>query len=132
RYDIRDEAARHLYRQSVNQQYAMNVNGGGENYHYYVSAGFDNNAGSLVGNGYERITFNAKNSFRPIDKLNISTSLNYMQSRSQNNGISLVDLAPAGMNHTYVYARLADDNGSPLPMVKNNRFGYTEKALEMR
>lgn len=131
RYDIRDEAARHLYRQSVNQQYAMNVNGGGENYHYYVSAGFDNNAGSLVGNGYERITFNAKNSFRPIDKLNISTSLNYMQSRSQNNGISLVDLAPAGMNHTYVYARLADDNGSPLPMVKNNRFGYTEKALEM-
>ncbi|SEL31045.1 SusC/RagA family TonB-linked outer membrane protein [Parapedobacter koreensis] len=131
RYDIRDEAVRHLYRQGLNQQYAMNINGGAEWHQYYLSAGFDNNASNLIGNGYERITLMAKNDFQPIPKLNISTSLNYVQGRSTSNGIGLMDLTPIGFNNPYVYARLADENGNALPIVRNNRFSYTDAALEM-
>lgn len=130
-HDIRNEAASYLYRQSVNQQYAININGGSDTYQYYLSGGFDNNAANLIGNNSKRITLNAKNDFQPISKLNISTSLNYMQSHSIGNAVSLLDLTPIGMNDPYVYSRLADVNSNHLPIVKNNSFTYTDAALEM-
>lgn len=128
-YDIRDEAARQLYRQSVNQQYAVNINGGSERHRYYVSAGFDNNASNLIGNNSKRVTVSARNDFEPLPKLKINTSFNYMQGRATTNGISLSELTPTGMGDPYVYMRLADEEGNALPVVKNNRFGYTDSAV---
>lgn len=130
-YDIRDEARRLLYRQSVNQQYAVNFNGGSDSYQYYVSAGFDNNKASLIGNDYQRLTLSAKNDFQPLPKLSISTSLSYMQGNTTQNGISMVELSPIGMSNPYVYARLVDDSGNALPIVRNNRYTYTEDALNL-
>lgn len=126
--DVRNEAGNYLYRKGIHQQYALNVSGGSEWHQYYVSAGFDKNANNLKGNGYHRITLNAKNDFRPFRKLHIGTSINYTQRHLQNNGIDFVDLAPSGMNDIYVYARLADEDGNPLPIVRNNRFAYTDSA----
>ncbi|GGH01479.1 SusC/RagA family TonB-linked outer membrane protein [Parapedobacter pyrenivorans] len=130
-YDVRAAATEKLYRQSINQQYAMNMSGGSEKHHYYLSAGFDDNAMQLIGNNFERLTLSAKNDFQPLPKLSISTSINYMQSRSSTNGISLGDLSPAGMVNIYSYARLADENGAALPIVRNNRITYTENAQQM-
>lgn len=128
RHDLRKEAGRHLYRQGLNQQYATNISGGADNYQYYLSAGLDNNSSNLIGNDYERISLSAKNDFQPVKKLNISTNINFMKSKMMNNGISILNLA--GTN-PYVYMRLADENGDALPIVRNNRFAYIDKALEM-
>lgn len=131
RYDIRDEAGKYLYRKSVNQQYALNINGGTDRNQYYISAGFDKSAEHLIGNSFARTTLNAKNDFQPLNGLNISSSISYMQNRLDNNGISMFALTPSGMNDVYVYARLADAYGNALPIVRNNRYTYTDNALAM-
>lgn len=130
-YDIRDEAMRYLYRKIVNQQYSLNLNGGVEEHRFYVSAGLDKNTGELIGNGYNRVTLSAKNDFKPSERFSVSTSLNYMFSALQNNGISILDLTPSGMNDIYVYARLVDDDSNALPIVRTNRLTYTDRAARM-
>lgn len=131
RYGIREQAQRYLYRESIKQQHAMDVSGGSENHLYFLSAGWDNNKNSLRGERFERITLNAKNEFRPISQLTVSTSVNYLIGRTFDNGISMAELSPRGMSSIYSYARIADENGAALPLVKNNRFTYTEGATEL-
>lgn len=131
-YDIRDEALKYLYRRGVNQQYSVSIDGGQANHQYYISGGFDNNSSNIVGNDYERITLNARNDIQPVDGLGISTTINFSKGRHWNNGIGLLELAPAGMtDNPYTYARLADEEGNPLSIVKDNRYTYTSRALEM-
>lgn len=130
-YDIREQAEKFLYRQKVDQQYAVNVSGGGKKYAYYISAGFDNSAEELVGNGSNRVTFNVKNDFEPVAGLHVSTGISYTQRNSTTNGIDLLGLSPTGSGSIYPYARLADEDGNALPIVRNNRFSYTDSALEM-
>src|SRR5690606_6035925 len=48
-YDVRDDYRDYLYQQIVNQQYALNVRGGGVGHSYYLSSGYDNNRATVIG-----------------------------------------------------------------------------------
>lgn len=129
-YDIRKEVGERLYRNGISQQYSFNINGGSERTRYYISSGYDKNLASLVNDSYNRVTFNTKTDFKISNNLKISSSANFSKSQDKNNGISYGKLSPTGMNSIYPYARLADESGDALPIPKNNRIVYTDRAEE--
>ncbi len=127
-YDIRKDAKQYLYRTSVNQQYAVSINGGSENSLYRVSAGYDDNVSELKGDEYNRFTFSTNLSTQVSNKWEFNTSIYYTNSKVDNNGISIQSLIPVGKNAIYPYARLVDLDGNLLPLPMKHRNSYTENV----
>ncbi|MGK6353503.1 SusC/RagA family TonB-linked outer membrane protein [Parapedobacter sp. DT-150] len=127
-YDIRDEASRQLYRKTVNRQYTLGLQGGTESHDYYLSVGLDYNDDHIVGNRYGRTTVSTKNNFKFSPKMSLSAAAFYVHSETDRNGLELADLSPSGMINVYTYARLRGDTGEALPLVKKNRYTYTDSA----
>lgn len=129
--DVRREALQHLYRPALNQQYALNVKGGGEAYRYYLSAGLDKNLSTLIGNDYNRITLNGMNTFRPLDKLELSAGMAYTRNNTATNGLGISNLGTGDWSTIYPYARLADAEGNALPLLRDYRSEYVAQAESM-
>lgn len=125
--DVRDEALKYLYRPSVNQQYALNVRGGGPAYRYYLSAGYDHSRERVAGNGYSRLNLNLQNTFRPLKDLELTAGVWYTRQQAENNGLTLSDLSVTGFGVS-PYIRLAGPGGDALPIVKDYRLPYVEQA----
>ncbi|MFC6102841.1 SusC/RagA family TonB-linked outer membrane protein [Olivibacter domesticus] len=120
-YDIRKDYSKYLYQPAVNQQYALNFRGGGTGYTYYLSSGYDKNRAALVGNSMERLTLRAESNIQVAKPLELNLGLIYTHTERQRNGL--------GMSVTQLpYARLADNNGMPLPIVKDYRFPFVQQA----
>ncbi len=116
--DLRRDMSTYLYQHSLKQQYALNFSGGTSRYTYYFSTGFDKNQNSEKGNGFNRVSLNSNQVFRPIEKLELSTGLSYNQnSQSTSNVISM--LSNMGQELMYPYARLVDENGNPATVTKD-------------
>jgi TonB-dependent starch-binding outer membrane protein SusC len=127
--DIRREALAHLYRPEVQQQYALSVNGGSKTHRYYLSAGYDQTRATLIGNQNRRVTLNAQNTFRASDRLEFTAGMAFARHRAEENGLGISALATNGYSTIYPYARLADDGGNPLPLLRGQlRSTYTDKA----
>lgn len=129
--DIRDEALKHLYRVSRHQQHSLNVTGGTSIHRYDISAGYDRDLSSLVNTSSGRLTFRTGSEIKILDNLRIGSSINVVHTRSKNNGIGISGLGATGLDRVSTYARLMDEAGNHLPIVKNNRYAYTDQALEM-
>jgi TonB-linked SusC/RagA family outer membrane protein len=119
--DVRNDFRKYLYRNSINQQHALNLSGGTAQQRYYLSAGYDKNLESLVENGYSRVTLNATNSYSLLNnKLEINAGIWLAQSRNRRNngGPSAI-----GINSSFLfpYAQLADNNGNPLVVTRDYR-----------
>jgi hypothetical protein len=80
--DVRREKEKYFYRNSLNQQYAINTSGGGANNHYYLSVGFDKNLHDLVGNHSHRLTINANNTYAWLNnRLILNTGFGFCESK---------------------------------------------------
>lgn len=126
--DIRNDLAKYLYRTGINQQYALNLSGGSKNYSFRVSGGFDTNEGTDVGKGYDRFTLGSSQSINLSPFLQLHTSLNYTNSRTQNNHLDNLNL---GYRNVYPYAKLVGDNGEHLALEQYYRKSYIEGLEEM-
>lgn len=116
--NFQDDLSRHFYRQNVNQQYALNINGGGNKMRYYFSAGYDKNLTNLERNYYERITLNANNVYLLLkDKLELTAGIGFTQSNTTDNNRGFVE-------NNYPYSRLVDDNGTPAVFQADYRQGW--------
>lgn len=131
KYDIRNEASSYLYRKGISQQFSLNVMGGTKKHQYYISAGYNNNSRSSYGDDDRKLTLNAKNSFELIDNLTINSSVTYVKNNANSNGITYFSLNPSGHSNIYSYARLLNEEGTSLPIIKYNRLVYTDKALDL-
>lgn len=114
--DVRTDLSKYIHRTSVNQQHAINLNGGTENINYNFSLGFDNNLLTNVGNYYKRYTFNTLNNFRVTKSLVVTAGLNYVQSESQRNSPGYENISSGNNKALYPYAQLADQSGNSLPI----------------
>jgi TonB-linked SusC/RagA family outer membrane protein len=124
--DIRKDMRKYFYQTSVMQQYALNVSGGTERHSFYLSAGFDQNAKALRENEYQRTSLNVQNTFRPFRNFEIDSRIVYTSSKDQtDNTASQVTM---GSKEIYPYARLADDNGKPVPITYQYRTSFIESA----
>ena len=128
-YDIRNDYDKYLYRESVNQQYAINLQGGGASNRYYIAAGVDTNLDNLVGNDYSRITLNMNNAWTVLqDKLTINAGIYYSRNTTFTNNSGISAITYNGTNPMYPYARLKDDNGNIIPITKDHRLSFIQQA----
>jgi TonB-linked SusC/RagA family outer membrane protein len=114
--DSRRDLTAHYYRPAVLQQYATQVSGGGDFYLFNFSAGYDYNLLNQVGAKADRITLNAKQTFRLLkDKLELSSGI-YLSRATR--------FSDTGMPSPRAYEALADEAGNSLPIVAglNTRF----------
>jgi len=113
--DIRNEFEKYLYRPAFTQQYGLNFSGGGKDYSYLLSAGYDKNVASLVGNKNDRLTLTLDNTFKPVSKLNIHFSLGYSINNAENNSpgsYNNITIVPTGVP-LYPYLQFFDKYGNP-------------------
>lgn len=131
--DVRNDYEQYLNRTSLNQQYNLNIRGGGENQLFYFSAGYDNNKNNLVGNGFERLSLNAKNTFSFLNKrLEFRSELYYSENNREANGFSSISTRDAygtGMS-LYPYATLVDQDGNHLPITYQYRLSFLEEGKQ--
>lgn len=109
--DVRKDLKEYVYTHSHNQQYALTVSGGSEQWASILSVGYDNGQGVLRDIN-ERITLRTNNRYNPIEGLELDLGITY----------SLANVRAgfptwSGISKTeplYPYLRLADDEGRPL------------------
>ncbi len=120
--DKRKDLEKYFYRNSVNQQYALNASGGSSNNNYYLSLGYDKNLDNLVRNQFDRLTLTANNSFSWLKKkLELNTGIIYTESRARNNNTE-------SSNIIYPYSDLVDDLGNGLTVSRDLRQPYKDTA----
>lgn len=124
--DVRNDFNRYVYQQAVNQQYALQVKGGGSNIAWLLSGGYDRNLNELAA-GFNRLSFRSENTYRPLRNLDITAGLAFTNTKSSSG-------RPAfGTISTYTgnippYSQLADINGQSLALAKDYRLSYTDTA----
>ncbi len=121
--DGRYQQSKYLYRASLNQQYALNVQGGTRNDAYFASIGYDNNTLNAVGSGYTRYTGNVLNTLHLAhDKVWVTVNVTGTASRA-------TEMAyPYSPN--YPYEQIADAKGNALPVYPQYRVAYTDTVGE--
>jgi TonB-linked SusC/RagA family outer membrane protein len=126
--DVRQQALKYLYQQSINQQYSLNVSGGENLYRYYLSAGLDNNRANLIGTDSRRLNLNLQNSFKPISALELTGGIWYTRSNTSNNGINLSMLDYQPNYSASPYTRLVNEQGNPIPIPYKLQKAYVANA----
>ncbi|EJL74383.1 TonB-linked outer membrane protein, SusC/RagA family [Chryseobacterium populi] len=122
--DVRNEIEKYFYQQSVNQQYALNVKGGGNAIDYFLSLGLDKNKANLTGNNTTRNTINSKINIDLTPKLRASVGFLWVQTDTkQNNTLSA---SQPNTKNLYPYAQFSSPNGNHLSIVKEFNTAYTD------
>ena len=104
--DSRKDISKFLYRKSINQQYNINISGGGDYNVYYFSVGYDKNLDNINRNDFDRLTINGTNTFSFFNKkLELTTGIYYTKNKTDNNGINSI-ASP------YPYLKLKNPDGS--------------------
>lgn len=134
-YDLREDLGRYLYRNASNQQYNINIRGGGKNNRYAVSLGYDQNKANEQGNDYRRYTLSLNDSYLVAKgKLELSMGIYLSGALTTNNhpGRLSVTNTISGSTGTplYPYARLADSQGNALAVINRYRISELEKATQ--
>jgi TonB-linked SusC/RagA family outer membrane protein len=130
----RSEYEKYIFRNTVGQQYAMNIRGGADKLAYTLSAGYDNNQNPLIRNGYRRTTLNSTTVINPVRNLEITAGVTWTQSTTDNNN----QFIPGGTGTTYIsntpiypYAKLADPSGNPMRIVKDYRSSFVDSVQNL-
>ncbi|MEJ7780687.1 MAG: SusC/RagA family TonB-linked outer membrane protein [Daejeonella sp.] len=124
--DLRNEIDRYYYQPSVNQQYAVNLQGGSSNQSFYFSAGYDKQRAARVGNDDSRITASLKHQLLFLDqKLKWDASLYYVSGFQQLNAPPQPTWSAGPL---YPYASLTDEQGNPVSVNKDLRNEYLQSV----
>lgn len=110
-YDSRNDYLKYIYRNDIAQQYAIGIKGGGNQFNYLLSGGYDNNRFNVVKNNADRATIRTAINYKPINNLEFETSIFYTQRKVISPGIfSRINYDPESV---LPYTRFTDDNGQP-------------------
>lgn len=129
--DVRDDIDSHFYRNAVNQQYALNLSGGGRSNNFYLSLGYDKNLESLSENRMERVSLTAKNTVSFLaDRLRVSAGFDLSNRNIANPNLGLQSMAMRGQSQLYPYASLVEADGTYARTVKDYPFPFIDEARE--
>jgi TonB-linked SusC/RagA family outer membrane protein len=126
--DNRNDISNYLYQPSLNQQYALNLSGGGNNMSYAISLGSDNNRLNVTGNDYRRQTFTSNLNVNPTNNLELSFGIAYTHSLSHNNGLTNISAGGTAGKLMVPYASLIDSIGGSAALVHDYRKEYLDTA----
>jgi len=125
--DVRKDLQKYWFRQSINQQYALNISGGGEKSAFVFSAGYDHNLSALSGT-YERLNLRSDNSFYLTEQLQIDVGAYLTNSKTIAGREDYTSLITGNSKSIYPYASLADARGNALPVLKDYRESFKQDA----
>ncbi|OJW45685.1 MAG: hypothetical protein BGO56_00465 [Sphingobacteriales bacterium 48-107] len=127
--NVLDDFDKYWYSSGLNQQYNINMQGGGNQSTWLFSLGYDKNKSTLQDNS-ERVTMRINNQYRPFNKVQLTTEIvatqNVMKVGRQ--PYSNANLINNAQKYLYPYADLVDDNGNALPLINNFRSEYIDTA----
>lgn len=118
--DVREQFTKHMYLPSVKEQYFLSAMGGFQKFSWVTSVGFDQNKESLQ-EKYQRSNLRFQNTYKPIDKITINTSLYYTNTQSKSGRLGYNDVP-----QFVPYMKMADEKGTPLPVARNWSQSFVE------
>lgn len=116
-YDRRKDISKYLFRNAVLQQYSANFSGGGRQFSYFFSGGYDHNTNSEINVYSRRKNLRSSMSFKPLKKIDINTDIRYTNMFYHSPGSLGSDqniLNVINSMSMYPYLRLADNAGNPV------------------
>lgn len=122
--DIRKDYEKYFYRNSVSQQYAVNISSGADRSAYLLSVGYDRNISNKVGNASSRFTINNYSIFHLWDRVELSSGVSFVLNKVNTNESLTTSYPGGGKSVYYPYAQLADANGNALPLPKDYRYSF--------
>lgn len=126
--NIKDDIGKYLYRTAVNGQHSLNVSGSSDKLNYYASAGWDRNTNSLGGSGYSRLSLRSQTTYTISPRLQVNAGLSYTGSVTQSGSNAGYALSSGAGKGIYPYARLKDEEGKPVAIVRDYATAYTDTA----
>lgn len=130
-WDVRRDLNQHLYQKEVNKQYSVNINGSSDRFTYYLSAGHHSDVSNVQGVSSNRTSILSNTMFKPHERIEISSNLNYVFKQTTYEGIGTGMLKTGGgKENLYPYARFADEDGAHLAVLRGYRSIYVEGAEE--
>ncbi len=122
--DNRDQMAKHFYRNGIQQQYHVNINGGGNTTTYLFSGGYDKSLSNEQRLSNDRFTLRAQNSSHFLEnRLSLTSDVIFSTSRNRNDYVeNYVPFRP--------YEMIAGPNGEYLSTLRTGglRESYTDTA----
>jgi TonB-linked SusC/RagA family outer membrane protein len=128
--DVRDEFLKYLYQPALLQQFHLQLSGGGQQIQYALSAGYDRNRETTIGDRFQRFTLRSDNSYQPWKNVEINAGVIVTRTVSEQNspGDYFTMVPGGGKSVLYPYAKLANEDGSPAVVLKDYRAAYTDTA----
>jgi len=119
--DIRKDIGRYLYRNGFNQQYALSILGNNDKLSYALSAGYDNNVGTLD-QKYSRYTLRSENSLKLTDRLkaDVAVLFSHADTKSGNSAYNQ-------FSTFYPYTAFADEHGNALSVDRYYRSSFLDQ-----
>lgn len=128
-FDVRDDAQAYLYRNGWNQQYNLAIGAANEMINTRVSIGYDRMQENVRGTDRYRLLLLANNEFKLHPSVKAGINLNYANRKFANSGLRFENIRPNN-KVVYPYARLVDDDGSPISMIKEYRQSFVDQSAE--
>ncbi|PPK99509.1 SusC/RagA family TonB-linked outer membrane protein [Parapedobacter indicus] len=126
--DIREDMLDYIYRQSVNRQYALSMDGGNAYHRFRLFGGYDKMLNSQRGSENDRINVKLENSFNIGTKLLLDSRIFWTQTRNTYASLGTTGANYGSNGYPYPYIRFADDDGQPLPVPNDYRMGFLDTA----
>ena len=112
--DIRDDFLKYIYRESVNQQYSLRLNAGGDKVNTSIGIGFDKNLEELVNSRYNRWNLQSNTQIKATDRLSINFGITYTESKKNSSFRSAAYNGLANGVSNWPYMQFADPEGRPI------------------
>lgn len=122
--DVRNDITKYLMRRPLTQNYSLGISGGNKSTAYRISAGYSKSQGNTLQSGTDRINLNYNGSMRPLKGLELNWTAGYGQQNKDFQGGNTFVGTETGQFQPY--ARLADENGTPLAIPKLYRPAFME------
>jgi TonB-linked SusC/RagA family outer membrane protein len=134
KYSYNDDLLKYAYRNQVNQQYSLNLSEGTERLNYLFSLGYDKGLDEMKTSSNDRITLRSNINIKPMRNLDAGIYIGFTKSSfDQDNPSFSKNYNPlSGKSTMYPYARLADDQGNPLPLLNEHRIEWAEQEGNLR
>ncbi|MGV3528114.1 MAG: SusC/RagA family TonB-linked outer membrane protein [Flavisolibacter sp.] len=114
-HDVRNDYAKHFYRDALTYQNSISVRGGSTAMAWNLSAGMDRNTGNLASR-YDRFTLRAQNTVEVMRNLVFNAGLSYTSSIAHSGKQGFNTIFLNSTRRLYPYASLVDDAGEALPV----------------
>ena len=134
--DVRRDFMKYVYRPAYLQQYSISVRGGSSRNATSLSFGYDLSQENLKRNDYSRVTLNLFDSYRPVEKLELTAQVNLAFSKSyQDNQVTYSTINVGGANggkygRILPYESLVGTDGATAIM-KDYRTSYIDSVQKL-